>query len=162
MLRLRLPGLPRDPMVEARTGYVPRVWVSWLMALANQVDAAAFRLQTVSLTAQGAAITTTAVPIASLTAGLYRVSYALRITRAATTSSSATVTIGWIDGTVTCGQAFAAVTGNTTATVQSGTVLLRCDNDGPITYAVAYASVGATTMQCALDLVVEAVPGVAS
>ena len=162
MLRFRLPGLPRDPIAEAKTGLVPRVWVSWLQALAQQVDAAAFRVQTVSLTAQGATIATTSVPIPSITYGLYRVSYALRITRAATSSSSATVTVGWKDGTVSCAQAFTAVTGNTTATVQSGTVLVRCDAAGPITYAVAYASTGATSMQFQLDVVVEAVPGVAS
>lgn len=162
MLRVRLPGLPRDPIAEAQTGRVPHVWISWLQALAHQADAAAFRLQTVSLVAQGAAIAATSVPIASLPAGLYRATYALRITRAASSSSSATVTLRWKDGAVSCAQAFAAVTGNTTATTQSGTILLRADAESPISYAVAYASVGATSMQFSLDVVVEAVPGVAS
>jgi len=162
MLRLRLPGLPRDPIAEKGTGVIPRVWASWLQALAQQVDAASFRLQTVSLTAQGATIVTTSVPIASLTTGLYRVSVSLRVTRAASSSSSATVTLGWTDGGVACSQAFAALTGNTTASVQSGSVLVRCDQDGPLTYGVVYASAGGTTMQYALDLVVEAIPGVAT
>ena len=162
MLRFRLPGLPRDPIAEARTGLVPRVWVSWLQALAQQVDASAFRLQTVSLTAQGAAIATTSVPIASLPAGLYRATYALRVTRAASSSSSLTLTLGWKDGGVSCTQAFAAATGNTTATVQSGTVLMRVDAEGPITYSVAYASVGGTSMQYQVVVVVDAIPGVAS
>jgi hypothetical protein len=162
MLRLRLPGLPRDPIALPKSGLLPQIWVSWLQALVQQVDAAAFRVQTVTLTAQGAAITTTSVPIASLPAGLYRITYAIRITQAATTSSSVTLTVGWPDGGVACSQAGAAITGNTTATVQSGTLLIRSDNDGPITYAVAYASVGATAAQFSLDLTVEAVPGVAA
>lgn len=162
MLRLRLPGIPRDPLrPHERTGQLPLPWLAWFRDLSNQVNAAPFRVQTVSLVGQGAAIPTTSLPIASLPTGLYRVTFALRVTRAATTSSSATVTIGWPDGTIACTQAFAAVTGNTTATVQSGTVLVRADNDGPITYAVAYASVGGTSMQFALDVCVEAIPGAA-
>lgn len=162
MLRLRLPGLPRDPIADKTTGLVSWVWKSWLQALAQQTDAAPFRLQTVSLDGQGAAIATTSVPIASLALGLYRITYALRITRAASSSSSATVTIGWIAGTVACSQAFAAVTGNTTDTVQSGSLLVRGDANAPITYAVAYASSGGTSMLFSIDLVVEAIPGVAA
>ena len=114
MLRPLLPGLPNDAISDAKTGVLRRVWADWFRTVAQHVDASPFRVQTVSLTAQGSAIVATSVPIAALEAGLYRVSYALRITRAGTVSSSATVTLGWTDGTVNCSQAFAAVTGNTT------------------------------------------------
>ena len=162
MLRLLLPGVPIDAVVYRESLRPSRTWVDWFTTLARRADATVFRVQTVNLIGQGASVTATAVPISALTAGLYRVSYALRVTRPATSSSSATVTVGWTDGTVACAQAFAAVTGNTTATVQSGTALVRCDASSVITYAVVYASSGATSMQFALDVVVEAVPGVAA
>jgi hypothetical protein len=159
MLAPRLHGLPGGATVEPKTGWIQRVWADWLRAVAQRVDASPFRVQTVSLTAQGAAIVATSVPITDLVAGLYRVTYALRITRPGTVSSSATVTLGWTDGTVACSQAFAAVTGNTTAKVQSGTVLMRCDGASSLTYAVVYASAGATAMQFQIDVTVEYVPG---
>src|SRR5574343_1151265 len=162
MLRWRLPGLPRDPIADRKTGLIPRVWASWFQAIAEQVDAASFRLQTVTLDTQAAAIVPTNIPIASLTTGLYRVTYALRVTQAASTSSSVAVTLSWKSGGVACSQAFGDVTGNTTDSVQSGTVLIRCDVDGPITYAVAYASVGLTAMQYSLDVAVEVLPGVST
>ncbi len=161
MLRILLPGRPYGAAVTA-TGQFVRSWIDWFDAVLVRLNASPFRVQTVRLTAQGAAVTTTSVPIAGMTAGLYRVSYAMRVTRAATTSSSATMTLGWTDGAVACAQAFAAMTGNTTATTQTGTLLVPCDQDGPLTYAVAYASVGATAMQYQCDVVVEFVPGVAS
>jgi len=160
MLAPRLPGVPKAAAVEPKAGWLQRVWADWFRTLAYRVDVSPFRVQTVSLTAQAATIPATAVPILLLVAGLYRVTYTVRITRAATSSSSATVTLGWTDGTVACTQAFAALTGNTTATVQTGTVLLRGDGASAITYSVAYASAGATSALYALDVCVEFIPGV--
>lgn len=159
MLRLRLPGLPRDPVVEAKSGRITFPWIAWLQTIATQLDGAPYRMQTVSLAAQAATVPVTAVPLGRIPTALYRVTFTLRVTQAASSSSSAAITIGWTDGGVACSQTWTAVTGNTTATIQTGTLLLRAEQDTPITYAVAYSSAGATPMQFAFDLVVEVIPG---
>jgi len=49
------------------------------------------------------------------------------------------------------------MTGNTTATVGSLTVLARVDEATAITYATTYVSAGGTTMQYSLDVSCELV-----
>lgn len=150
------PLSPKEPMVDAARKPTTN-FLTWLTSLLQDVDASPARVKTVSKTAQGAAIATTSIPTGALAAGLYRVSWYLRITRAATTSSSATVSIGFTDGTVNVTLSGAAVTGNTTGTAQSGSFLIRIDASTPVTYSVAYASVGGTSMLFAIDLVLEQV-----
>lgn len=145
---------------EPKTGrlLLPRVWIDWFTALTIQVERNPERLQTVELEQQGSSIGTTPIPLDVLSEGLYRLTYYLRITRAATTSSSLSVTFGWTDGAVSCAFSTpAAVTGNTTNTVRGDTILVRSDQAAPLTYATTYASVGATSMQYSLDIVVEQV-----
>jgi hypothetical protein len=142
-----------------RTGYISEDWSNWLRNLMARVDttpqrqAKATRLQT-----QGAAIATTALALGTLQAGLYRVSYRTRVTRAATTSSSLTVTLSWTDAGIPCSQSGVAMAGNTLGTQQNGTLLIRIDPSTGISFATAYATVGATPMQYELEIVVEAVP----
>jgi hypothetical protein len=50
------------------------------------------------------------------------------------------------------------MTGNTTATVQNGSILIHADQSSTVTYATAYASVGATTMTYSLSVRLEQVP----
>jgi len=167
-LERKLPPLPLQnrltyyDIVSGRLGQLhgklTREWQVWITNLVTKVDSQAYQAKAVSLTAQSASIGATAVSIASLTAGVYRMSYRARVTQAATTSSSLLVTISWVDGTITCSLASAAVTGNTTATVISGSEVIRVDQDGPINYATTYASTGATPMQYSLDVSVEALP----
>jgi hypothetical protein len=121
----------------------------------TRVQQASWALKNVTLTQQGAPIGPTPLPIGNLQAGLYRVSWYLRITQAASSSSSVTVTIGWNDGGP-LQLSGAPVTGNTTATVQSGMFFIHI-TAAPITYSTAYASVGATPMQYALLLALESV-----
>lgn len=131
--------------------------IDWVTNLDTQLQASLTRLITVSASGQQAAITPTNLPTPVLSAGLYRVNVYARITQAATTSSSLTVTIGWLEGT-TLSYVFPAMTGNTIATVLTGPPLLvRIDGNSSITYATAYASVGATPMQYRLDVVLERV-----
>lgn len=140
-----------DPQHPA---YLATDWYLWLFALVARLDATPGAISTIALTSQAAAIATTStVPAPS--AAVYRITYYARITRAGTVSSSLTVTIGWTDRTVSCSQAGAAITGNTTTTTQSGTVIVRGDQASALTYATAYASVGATAMQYSLNLIVE-------
>lgn len=138
-------------------GTVTRRWLQWFGIHTDRINAGPDRLVFKQLTAQGAAIAATSFVTPSLSPGVYRVSYYARITRAASTSSSLTVTVGHTDGAIAITQAGAAMTGNTTATVQSGTAVVRIDSATPITFATAYSSSGATTMQYRLDLVLETV-----
>lgn len=138
------------------TGVISPEWDDWFVEVASRINNSPVAGGSKSLTTQEAAIVATPIPMASLPAGLYRVSYYARITRAATVSSSLTVTIGFTDGGANPSFSGTAMTGNTTATAQSNVWLIRSDNAGPITYATAYVSNGATAMQYALYLKVEA------
>ncbi len=109
----------------------------------------------ISLAGQEASIAATDFSGVALQGGLYRASYHARITRAATTSSTLTVTLSWTDSGIAKSVAGAAITGNTTATVQSGVLLIRVDKGSAIRYATTYGSVGAVTMQYGLDVVLE-------
>lgn len=149
--------IPYIPFSVEIRGVLGNAWRAWFTSVKTAIDAAAQLIGAVALVAQGASIGTTAVPTAVRSAGLYRVSYYARITRAATTSSSLTVTISWTDGGVNCFQAGAAIVGNTTATAQSGSLLVRTTDPATIGYATAYASVGGTSMLYAFDVLVEAV-----
>lgn len=133
-------------------------WLTWFVTMRRLLNACARVIATVSLTTQGASIGATALPTGTLKPGLYRVSYYARISRAATTSSSLTVTVGFTHGGVACTIAGSAMTGNTTATVQTGTMLVKVDQNTSLTYATTYASVGGTSMQYALDVIAELIP----
>ena len=148
----------RNPVVDRASLTVTPNWRSWLSALVVTIRAVPERIKTVSLTAQSAAISTTAIPALEIHEGLYRVSWIARISQAATTSSSLAVTITHVRSAVTCTQSGSAITGNTTATVQSGSVLLYVDADTDISYSTAYASVGATAMNYEIFLVLERIP----
>lgn len=147
----------RDPLTYPQTNLIRRSWQVWLRNLTTLVNDAPSRIQTVSLSAQTTSIGATSIPSTTLTKGLYRVTWYMRIAVAATTSSSLTLTLGWIDDGVTMSLSGAALTGNTTTTHQTGTALVAVDNASPVTYATTYVTAGATPMQYTLDLTLEAV-----
>lgn len=143
-----------DPVVGPNRR-MTQPWIDWFGPVLQDLDNAPARVMSVALEDQEASIA--AQPMgAGLSSGLYRVSWYARITRAGTVSSGLTVTIGFEESSVVLSTAGALINGNTTATIQSGSVLLRCDG-GSLTYATTYASAGATTMQYRLDLIVEQV-----
>lgn len=158
---LPLPDLESAPIaqpVEDGSGILARIWANWFRSLTDRVNGFARRAAVpVALTAQAATVGPTAATTA-LPAGLYRVSVHARITQAATTSSSLTVAIGYTDGGIACSQAGPALTGNTTATVQSLAFLVKVDAGTTITYTATRASVGATPMQFSLNVAIEALP----
>lgn len=154
--RPRRKGL-RPGEKDDREGTITEVWIRHFQTLNQIVGNASERITTVSLATQGASIASTAFSLAALSAGRYRVSYFATITRAATTSSSLTVAVGFTNDAISKSFSGTAVTGNTTSTVQSNTWLLNVDATTPITYSTTYASVGATSMQYALEFVVEKV-----
>lgn len=154
----RLAPLPRGQALVDAVRRMSTGWADWMVSLVDKVEAAAVRVGGVTLTGQSAAIGATAVPTPVLSRGLYRVQWTARITQAATVSSSVTITVAWTDGGVACAISGAALTGNTTATVQSGEVLVSADAATTIRYSTAYASSGATPMAYALAVRVEEVP----
>lgn len=139
------------------TGLISREWLEYLTRIANRSDSTAQLLTHIGVVQQAAAIPATPVPLGDLAPGLYEVRYYARITQAATTSSSLTVTISWTDGGIACSLAGAALTANSVSTVQTNTYLVRIDQATPVSYAAAYASVGAVPMQYALDVVISQV-----
>jgi|TARA_R110001583_G_scaffold35623_6_gene118362 hypothetical protein len=152
--------IPADTALALPTGVIVDAWYQYFLQARDRLNANPHILGTVfdSVTGQSAAIGTTSIPLPTLGTGLYRVSTYARITQAASTSSSLTVTLGWTDGTVACTQSGSAMTGNTTATTQSGSLMIRNDNLSPLTYSTAYASSGGTVMQYRLDIAVEQIP----
>lgn len=134
---------------------VSRDWLQWLTDLMLIVDITPTRRATVNLTQQTASIAATPLPIASLPPGLWRISVYARILVPATVSSSLEVTIGFTDGGVSQSFTGAAIVGNTTATFQAITLMIRIDSATPITYATTYGSVGGTPMQYRLSVVAE-------
>ena len=141
------------PVVANRiSGRVTRVMRYWLLSLVDRLNATPHLLDTVQASAQETAISATDFAILSVSPGMYRLSMGARISRAATTSSSLIVTFGWVSSGVSCTTSSTAMTGNTTATVGSLTVLVRVDEATAITYATTRATVGGTTMQYSLDV----------
>ena len=136
-------------------GRITDAWVKYFQDQTNTFSTSPNRVGSAQLTTQAASISTTSVSTASLPAGLYRLSYYARISRAATVSSSLIVTLGWTDDAVTVTASGVAMIGNTTATAQGASFMVEIDQASPIVYSTTYASVGGTTMQYKLDVVVE-------
>jgi hypothetical protein len=160
---MALPPPPlKNPIVELGkgvgivTGAMTRDFAEWLRSLTTRADGAAVAvIQPVELESQGASIATT--DLLQQANGLYQVTWRIRVRRAATTSSSIQLTITTTEDSITVTQSSAAFTGNVTNTPVSGSFLVRCDPAVPLAYSTTYASVGGTSMQYDLDLVLEAV-----
>lgn len=147
----------RSPVLGLK-GVLHREIVRFLNTLRTWVSRTAQQMGAVSLSGQDATIAATAIDAPAVQNVLHRVSYSLRITQAATISSSATVTLGWTTNSVSCSQAFAAVTGNTTATQQNGSIVIFPDAATSVTYGVVYASAGATPMTYSFDARLDVLP----
>lgn len=152
--------IDRDTGRKVRSPYLAQEIIDWLLEQQGRTDTTAQQIGSLTpLTAQGASIAATPIPMPDLSAGRYGVSYYARITRAGSVSSSLIVTIGWTDGGVSCTRATTALTTNTTASTVSGVVPLRSAANAPITIATTYADGGgATSMQYSLDAWVVAIP----
>jgi len=137
--------------------HMPLSWIQYFTAIVQSVSLAPARLQQISKVTQGASIPTTPLNLGVLSAGNYRVSYYLQITRAASVSSSLTFTLGWTSQTVAISSSGTALTGNTTTTFQQATIFIYSDGRSAINYGIAYASVGGTSMQYFATVVLEAV-----
>lgn len=147
--------LPLPQPITGQGGMLSEAWRGYFSRLPDTLAAIPSVLSRVALTAQNASISATSLANGTLEAGLYRATWYARITQAATVSSSLTLRINWVDGGVACNTSGTAITGNTTATVQSGVIAFRVDGASALTYQTTYASAGATAMLYALDLTLE-------
>jgi hypothetical protein len=156
---MKLPGIPRtgkwvtkDDKIEAETD-------RWLQAVVSSVDAASQQFSSATDSSVGATVAATAFPASTtLAAGMYRVTYAMWVTRAATVSSSLTFTAAWTNNLQSFTQSGSALTGNTLTTQQNGSFVFSIDSSSDVTYQITYASVGATTMTYAYDVRLESLP----
>lgn len=131
----------REPLVDPTTGLVTARWQIYFRDLDIAQDAAQrVVIAPVSLATQSASIGATPIPTAALAPGLYVVQTYMRITTPGAVSSSLTVTVSFTDGGIACSMSGAALTSNTTASVQGNVFPIRIDQATPITYATTYAS----------------------
>lgn len=154
------PAPARDEIVDGnlRSWTVTKYWHEWCAILVRALKTCDAQVGRVASTSNAATIGASDIPLTRTTSGLYAIRYYVRVTRAATSSSSLTVVLAWTDGGVACQHTGAALTGNTTATNQSGTVVARLDAGTVPRYAVTYATSGATTALYAVDISVQEIP----
>lgn len=153
-MSLAPPPIRDNPIVmpEKRRGDAPHVgkledvWAEWYTAVSDEIAKTPTRAGIVLLTAQGASIGATDMTDGTLGEGLYEVTYYTRITTPASTSSSLTITLDWVDHTQLCAYSSSAITGNTADTWVSATRMFYSDRASPIRYATTYSSVGAVAM----------------
>jgi hypothetical protein len=141
--------------VDPQQGLITEPWVKFFSAQSQSVSQAPTRIQAISLTGQFSNIAASDLTAGGGAAGLYRLTYYMRITRAATLNSNLTFTAGWTDDGVPQSISGAGVTGNTTTSLETGTVLIYSDPISPITYATTYVSAGATAMNYKLSVTLE-------
>lgn len=152
------PQVTKDGGEDKLAGLCSQPWNEWFSLLAGQLNASPFIQNGVSLDSQGASIGATDFTGGALSGGLYRLSYYVQVTRAATTSSSIQVTLAWTFNGATVTFPGTVLTGNTLTTGTSQQVMVRIDAGSPVTYATTYASVGATSMLYSLNVTIEQLP----
>ena len=143
----------RDTTLNGQYFTVP--WLQWFSRLPDTLESIPNVINVVSLTEQNTSLSATDFSAAILPEGLYRASYYARITTAAGVSSSLTIALAWTDGGVAMTLTGAAITGNTTATYQTSSIILHVDASTDITYSTTYASNAASAMKYRLDLILE-------
>ena len=151
--RIKFKAGEKDPMEGMLTG----AWLDYFTNQSKLLEQVPARIQTVALTAQAASVAAFDITDGALSPGLYQVTWYARITTAAGINSSLTVTVDWTDGGVSPSFSGAAMTGNTTTTVQSETFMINIDANSPIRLATTYASAGAPAMDYAVYLVLNEV-----
>ena len=148
------PAPVRDQTLD-KAGFYTVPWLRWWERMPDTLESIPNVINAVSLTDQNTSLSATDFSGIILPDGVYRASYYARITTAAGVSSSLTVALAWTDGGVAMSLTGAAITGNTTSTYQSGSVVFHADANQIITYATTYASNAASAMKYRLDVSLE-------
>lgn len=141
-------------ITDSKQRTISKAWASWLWELAGRTDTAAYAVMTQEWDALAAALPLT-VLVPTAAAGLYRVAWFVRIVGVASVSSSVTVSVTATDGGVAYSLSGAAITGNTTATAQGQSVIVRADGSTPIQISTAYVSNAAGEADYDLAAIVE-------
>lgn len=125
-----------------------REWIQWFRSLIDAVNVAGV-VANVNLVTQSAAIPYTSIPIPqNMPSGQYRVSWYLRVTKAATTSSQLDINFKWNDTGVDCTYSDPQVVdANTTDALAQGSLVIDYKTGTPIYYSIDYVSVGADPME---------------
>lgn len=133
-------------------------WRTWFLRLRQSVDLSSLVLKSLRLENTSAAVPVTSLDQGTLSAGLYACSWYMTVIVPAGVSSSAQVTIAWVDNGIPYSYTAVAMTGNSVGTVQGDQrIVLYSDAASPITFAVAYASNPAAAMVFDLRIVLQSV-----
>lgn len=151
------PIVASDPKTQQLTGNISTFFRKWLLALTQLLQAAVV-VQGTALTkaTQNAALVTTTL-WTTTQAGLYRVTYTVRVVAVDGVSSSVQVTIGWLDGGVAQTQIGATVNGDTTVSRDQTSLPMFVDANSTITIAASYASNTPGQMKYTLRAIAELV-----
>jgi hypothetical protein len=149
--RVQRPGDPIEKFL------ITEPWQEYFDDQSTVLNQTPRRINSVVVSDSEASIGATDFSGGTLPAGLYRAAYYARITQAAGTSSSLEVTLDWTDHSISCSYTGAAMTGNTTATLQSQTLLIYIDAVSPVRYSTTYASVGSPVMSYSIYFTLERV-----
>lgn len=138
-------------------GLCSQRWGDWFgNVLANQ-ERSAGRLVTVKLTDQDSAgITTTEIPAPPLTAGVYRISYYLRMSRLDSITADVQPTFRWVWDSQARQYDGASISTNTLAETGTAAILIEIDNNTVTTYETN-VSMGSGDGLYALTIVLEEV-----
>ena len=142
----RLPG--------AVPGSMTKYFADWLLALVQRASTVAQAVATLALTGKSSALGLTS--LVTVATGVYRVSYRLRVSTPASTSSSLSLSVVTTEGGVVCTQTSAALASNVANVPLSGVFVVHADPSTPIQVSAAYTSVG-TPMVWQADIVAEQV-----
>lgn len=132
-------------------------WLRWFGDLIVALNSTPKVVARIRLTAQAASIGVTPFALATVPPGLWRLSYNFRVSRAASVSSDLQFTVTWTQGGVVQSKSGAVENGNTTTTLQVGTLPIRPDAGTAISYSTTRNSAGATPMQYELSATLETI-----
>ena len=147
-------SLPLRVAIVDKAGRLPAIW----RRIFETFTMAAVVRGVVDVSQRAAAVATTTMATPILTAGLYRLSWYVRVQVAAGVSSAVQATLGWTDGGVAQTWSGALVNGNLTTSGDADAILVRMDAGGGPTFAASYASNPAGAMRYRLNVVLEEVP----
>lgn len=144
-----------DGVIGKIGGLLSETWQFWIERVTASLHAVPSVLNTIVLDEQEADIPATDIAEMVLPEGVYRVSYFIHIHRPASANSSLVVTIAWTDNDGAHTMVGDTIVGNSLVTSQTGTTVLYSAKAQPVTYEIAYNSVGAVTMQYTFIVFIE-------
>lgn len=156
----QLPPVPRGtPLIKSVTDrLVHFVWDNWFQQIHDLFAKTASVASAVRVTGQSASIGATALNMNALSAGQYRTTYALDVTRAAAVSSSLAFGLSWIYNGVTRTFTGATISNGATSATQGSVVPMNVDANTTVSYSTTYASSGSPSMTYALTVTLEQMP----